>query len=79
MVSQIGANTISAANFMRSTTEPMTSEMVIAAKVIWKQIKTYSEITASLNVAAVLSGVTPARKYLPQAMNLLPSGPKAVP
>ena len=38
MVSQIVANTITAENFIRSTTDPRTSATVIAAKVIWKQI-----------------------------------------
>ena len=56
---------------------------MIAAKVIWKQMKTYSGIsTPAVKVAAWLAGVTPFRKALPRpAMKLdAPpdtSGPKA--
>ena len=42
------------------------SAAVIAAKVIWKLTNTYSGMaTPSLKVAAVVSGVTPARNALP--------------
>ena len=69
-----------AANFIRSTTDPRTSATVIAAKVIWKLMKTYSGIsTPSVKVAAWLEAVTPDRKNLPQEMKALPSGPKARP
>ena len=79
MVSQIAPNTMTAENFIRSTTDPSTSARVMAAKVIWKEMNTYSEITSSEKVAAVLELSTPARKNLPQLMKALPSGPKARP
>ena len=55
-----------------------TTAAVIAAKVIWKLMKTYSLMTSSLKVAAVLSASVPVRKALPQLKKALPSGPKAV-
>lgn len=80
MVSHTAANAITAENFMRSTTEPRTSAIVIAANVIWKQMNTYSGIsTPAVKVAAWLAGVTPARNHLPQLMKALPSGPNARP
>ena len=58
-------NSATAANFMRSAKAPTMSAGVIAAKVIWKQTYTSSEILAStLNVAALESGVTPIRNAL---------------
>ncbi len=67
MVSHTAANTITAENFIRSTTEPSTSAMVIAAKVIWNATKTYSGIsTPAVKVAAWLAGVTPDRNALPK-------------
>ena len=61
----MAANTITAENLMRSTTEPSTSATVIAAKVIWKQTKTYSGIsTPAVKVAACEAGVMPFRKAL---------------
>ena len=75
---------MTAENLIRSTTDPSTSATVIAAKVIWKLMKTYSGIsTPAVKVAAWLAGVTPARN----ALSRLPtkfdrkvddtSGPKA--
>ena len=78
MVSQIGTNTITAVNFMRSAVAPRIRAAVMAAKVIWKLMKTYSLMTSSLKVAAVLSAVVPVRKALPQLKKALPSGPNAV-
>ena len=69
---------MAAENFSRSTVAPSTSAAVIAAKVIWKLTKTYSLMTSSLNVAAVLSVVTWLRNRLPQLKKAFPSGPKAV-
>ncbi len=63
---------------MRSAVAPSTSAAVIAAKVIWKQTNTYSLMTSSEKVAAVLSGVTVERKAVPQLKKALPSGPNAV-
>ena len=74
---------MTAENFIRSTTDPSTSAAVIAAKVIWKQTKTYSGIsTPAVNVADWLAGVTPARNALPSPEMKLDappdtSGPKA--
>ena len=79
MVSQIAAKIISAENFIRSTSPPTTSDTVMAAKVIWKAMKTNSGISnPSEKVAAVESAVVLARNRLPQLTNALPSGPKAV-
>ena len=56
-----------AENFARSAKAPMMRAGVIAAKVIWKAMKTYSgSTTPPVKVAAVVSGVTPARKTLPR-------------
>ena len=79
MVSQTRAKTITAENFIRSTTEPSTSATVIAAKVIWKQTNTYSGMaTPVVKVAAVEAGVTPCRNTLPKpAISALPPSPKA--
>ena len=68
MVSQIAAKTMTAENFIRSTTDPSTSATVIAAKVIWKQMKTYSGIaTPAVKVAAVVLGDTPLQERLAEA------------
>ena len=79
MVSQTRPNTITAENFMRSTTEPRTSAMVIAAKVIWKQMKTYSGIsTPAVKVADCDAAVTPFRNALSKlAMKLVSTPPPA--
>ena len=79
IVSQTAIITITAENLMRSTVAPSISAAVIAANVIWNEMNTYSLMTSSVKVAAVLSGVTPDRKYLPQPTTALPSGPNAVP
>lgn len=78
MVSQIGTKTMTAVNFIRSAVAPEIRAAVMAAKVIWKLMKTYSLMTSSENVAAVLSVSVPVRNRLPQLKKLLPSGPKAV-
>ena len=55
-------NSTTAENLIRSAKPPTMSAGVIAAKVIWKQMKTYSGIsTPSEKVAAIEFGVTPAR------------------
>ena len=52
--------TMTAENFMRSTTDPSTSATVIAAKVIWKATKTISGITTPrLKVSTTVEGSTP--------------------
>ena len=64
-VTHSGMNSTMAENFMRSAIEPTISAGVMAAKVIWKQMYTYSGITTpSVNVSAFVSGVMPARKAL---------------
>ena len=52
---------------MRSAKAPTISAGVMQANVIWKQMKTNSGMTMPLvKVAAMLSGVTPARNALPK-------------
>lgn len=74
----MGTKAITALNFIRSAVAPRISAAVMAAKVIWKLMKTYSLITSSVNVAAVLEASIPARNGTPQLKKALPSGPKAV-
>jgi hypothetical protein len=56
-------NSSTAENFIRSANDPTISPQVIAAKVAWNAMNTYSGIfTPSLKVSASESGVTPFRK-----------------
>ena len=69
---------MTALNFMRSAVAPRISAAVMAAKVIWKLMKTNSLMTSSVKVAAVLAASVCDRNRLPQLKKAFPSGPKAV-
>jgi hypothetical protein len=67
-VNQITAKISTALNLVRSAKPPTARAVVMAAKVAWNTMNTYSGITTpSVNVAAVESALTPA------SMNLLKS------
>src|SRR3546814_15720206 len=78
--SDLIAKTITAENFMRSTSPPSTSATVMAEKVIWKAMNTNSGITTpSVKVATVESAAKPARQYVPAELIWLAESPKARP
>ena len=73
-------NNITAPNFMRSAMAPTISAGVMAAKVSWKMTKVSSGIsTPAENVAAVVEGVTPARKSLEKSPMKAESPPSVGP
>ena len=60
---------------MRSANEPTISPTVIAAKVAWKAMNTYSGMVGS--AADSVSGATPFRNSLPKPPTNWPLPPKA--